>query len=159
MKSNQINDENYKKINDIIGRFSLQLYDTRLDNLRLFFLLTEDMYWLFQDFYEGKSSGISEKEFCSYTIETCPFLKENVEDFESCYSKFKIYKKKIPKIGAILLNATYTKVLIVSNLENTYFVFPRGKINEGETELECAIREVNEEIGYDISKKIMSQVI
>lgn len=32
--------------------------------------------------------------------------------------------------------------------------FPKGKVNEGERSLECAIREVQEETGYDIREKI-----
>lgn len=32
--------------------------------------------------------------------------------------------------------------------------FPKGKVNEGEKSIDCAIREVQEETGYDIRGKI-----
>ena len=36
------------------------------------------------------------------------------------------------------------------------FGFPKGKIDEAETPITCAIREVWEEVGYDITGKINS---
>lgn len=42
-----------------------------------------------------------------------------------------------------------TKFLLVSDYNSGSWMFPRGKINEGETEFECAVREVYEETGYN----------
>lgn len=38
------------------------------------------------------------------------------------------------------------------------YSFPKGKVNKNESGVECAIREVWEEVGYDISKKISDKV-
>ncbi len=43
---------------------------------------------------------------------------------------------------------------IVTGTSKRFYGFPRGKINEGETQLQCASREVWEEIGFDVSKYI-----
>lgn len=37
--------------------------------------------------------------------------------------------------------------------EKSTYVFPRGKFNEGESKADCAIREVKEEVGYEISRR------
>lgn len=42
----------------------------------------------------------------------------------------------------------------MTNFSNKYYGFPKGKINEGEDGLTCAIREVWEEIGINISELI-----
>lgn len=42
----------------------------------------------------------------------------------------------------------------VTNFSNKYYGFPKGKINEGEDGINCAIREVWEEIGIDITDLI-----
>ena len=64
------------------------------------------------------------------------------------------YISNIPVRGAILMNKNLDKVLLVSNITRKCFGFPKGKINEGEADHICAIREVKEEIGYDIRDKI-----
>ncbi len=43
-----------------------------------------------------------------------------------------------------------TKILLVESWGDAVWGFPRGKINQGESEVDCAIREVLEETGFDI---------
>jgi len=52
------------------------------------------------------------------------------------------------------LNESLESVLLVMNYNLTVYSFPKGKVNKGETGIDCAKREVWEEVGYDISKKI-----
>lgn len=40
----------------------------------------------------------------------------------------------------------------------TNYSFPKGKVNQNENEMDCAIREVWEEVGYDISRDIKQGV-
>lgn len=61
---------------------------------------------------------------------------------------------EIPVYGAILLNNDLDKVLCVMNYECTSYSFPKGKVNQNESAIDCAIREVWEEIGYNVSKHI-----
>lgn len=65
------------------------------------------------------------------------------------------YKRNIPVRGGILLNRTLDKVLLVSNFAMKNYGFPKGKINECETDEECAAREVLEEVGFSITGKIL----
>ena len=63
------------------------------------------------------------------------------------------------------MNHDLTKVLLVQGYwSRTSWGFPKGKVNEEEPPHVCAVREVYEETGYDISQKInpkeyLSQVI
>jgi mRNA-decapping enzyme subunit 2 len=62
------------------------------------------------------------------------------------------YKMSIPTCGAILLNSNSTKVLLIKSWNGTNWGFPKGKIDKDEEKLDCAVREVLEEVGYDISE-------
>jgi ADP-ribose pyrophosphatase YjhB (NUDIX family) len=43
---------------------------------------------------------------------------------------------------------------LVTNYSNKHYGFPRGKVNEGEDGVSCAVREVWEEIGIDVAPYI-----
>jgi mRNA-decapping enzyme subunit 2 len=52
--------------------------------------------------------------------------------------------------GAILLNAEMNQVVLVKGWKKSAkWSFPRGKINKDEADLDCAIREVYEETGFE----------
>lgn len=60
------------------------------------------------------------------------------------------YKTRVPVRGAIILNLTMDKCLLVKGWKKgASWSFPRGKINKDEDDLVCAIREVREETGFD----------
>ncbi|OMJ71201.1 hypothetical protein SteCoe_30669 [Stentor coeruleus] len=77
----------------------------------------------------------------------------NTKDLIELYES---YKSHIPVRGAIILNTNMDKVLLVTNFNGRAYSFPKGKINEDETDEACAIREVLEEVGFDISPMISS---
>lgn len=55
--------------------------------------------------------------------------------------------------GAIIINARLDRYLLVRALdEHCSWTFPKGKIYSGESEIECAVREVEEETGLLIGK-------
>ncbi len=53
--------------------------------------------------------------------------------------------------GGILLNPGMTHCVLVQSYKGKSWSFPRGKINRGENEVQCAVREVLEEVGFDVS--------
>jgi 8-oxo-dGTP pyrophosphatase MutT (NUDIX family) len=62
------------------------------------------------------------------------------------------YRFRIPVCGAIILNETLDKCLLVKGWSSkSGWGFPKGKINQSEEYAHCAVREVMEETGYDIS--------
>lgn len=82
----------------------------------------------------------------------CPLLNTYISDVSAAITHFQSYKSVIPVRGAIILNKKMTKALMVKGWKsNATWGFPRGKINKNEPDDLCAIREVYEEIGFDIS--------
>ena len=71
--------------------------------------------------------------------------------------QFRSYKSLIPTYGAAMFDATLTQILLVQGYFATRnsWGFPKGKVNEDEDPKACAIREVFEETGYDISDKLV----
>ena len=67
---------------------------------------------------------------------------------------FNRYKKKQPIFGAIMLNPSKTKVLLVQNANSNSWSFPKGKQEPGESEQSCVIREVLEETNFDVALKL-----
>lgn len=66
------------------------------------------------------------------------------------YDKWQIYKKRIPVVGAALLNEAMTHVVRVRGPNASHFNFPRGKINKQE-DIRCACqRETYEETGIRV---------
>jgi mRNA-decapping enzyme subunit 2 len=142
-----------------ISRFILNLPKEEQTTDRIFFHL-QGAHWFYQDFYAGKKEFIDKgkkcprsklKQFTKILFRQCPFLKHSPPQyFEDAFARFNSYILKIPVYGAIILNNTHDKVLLVTNYHKTSYSFPKGKINQNESGLECAIREVWEETGINI---------
>lgn len=64
------------------------------------------------------------------------------------------YKIQVPTYGAIILSEHLDHVLLVQGYTGKKWSFPKGKVNENEEPVKCAVREVMEEIGLDVSKLI-----
>lgn len=58
-------------------------------------------------------------------------------------NEFKMYKMSVPTYGAILMTHDAANVLLVQSFwAKSSWGFPKGKVNEDEEPLHCAIREV-----------------
>jgi len=149
-------------IEDLLCRFIMNLPKEEQTTDRLFFHI-QAAHWFYSDFYVGNTEIINAgckvpacnfKTFAKVIYKHCPFLKPYYSGFEIFFYRFNQYISQIPVYGGIILNANLDKVLLVTNYKNTFYSFPKGKINQNETGIECAVREVWEEVGVDISKFI-----
>jgi mRNA-decapping enzyme subunit 2 len=61
--------------------------------------------------------------------------------------------------GAVIMNIRRDKLLLVTDVNNRGYSFPKGKVNQNENGLECAVREVWEEIGFYCQNYISEEVI
>ncbi len=57
-------------------------------------------------------------------------------------AEFQAYQYSIPKRGGIIISSGCTHVLLVKSSHRSQWYFPKGKINELESDTACAAREV-----------------
>lgn len=141
-------------VDDVSMRFIVNLPAEELASVdRLFFQLQQG-HWYYLDFYQSVDETLpylSFRDFTRLMFERCPVLAAHKDQYEELRQEFKDYMGSIPVYGVILLNSSMTSVLLIRPWKKRHWVFPKGKINEGESELQCAAREALEEIGYDCS--------
>lgn len=119
----------------------------------------EKSHWDYEDNFADIYpclNNLKFKPFVHCIAKRCPKFKKVYPKPQRFVNKFYQYKKKIPVCGCIIINEKMTKVLLVTDFKNRHYTFPRGKISKDESTYACAIREVYEEIGYDMRKHTSS---
>jgi 8-oxo-dGTP pyrophosphatase MutT (NUDIX family) len=77
---------------------------------------------------------------------------------ETAFNQFMAYKTRVPVCGAIMLNSSMTSCVLVKGYKaSSGWGFPKGKINQNEKEVDCAVREVLEETGYNLASEIQEE--
>ncbi|KAL7304317.1 hypothetical protein TKK_0003117 [Trichogramma kaykai] len=149
-------------LDDLSSRFIINIpEDERKDNVRLCFQI-ELAHWFYLDFYcteeNPKLTKVGMKEFAAIIFKHIDFLRPHASQIDVIYQKWRFYKQNVPTFGAIIMNKSLTKVLLVQSQYASSWGFPKGKINEDETTSDCAAREVLEETGFDISPLLQKHV-
>jgi mRNA-decapping enzyme subunit 2 len=143
-------------LDDVLIRFILNCPEEEHESLDRLFFQIEEAHWFYEDFYRENCKTLPElkfKEFVEKIFAHCPLLAPYRSKVDAHTQSFYQYKTSVPVCGAIILNETLDKVLLVKGWSNkSSWSFPRGKINRDEPALQCAIREVFEETGFDISQ-------
>ena len=146
-------------LDELAARFIIPMREEeRKDLVRVCFLI-EQAHWFYIDFYvnntEYKLAQGTIKEFAQHIFNHIPFLRKHANRVEEIVDQWKEYKLAVPTYGAILLNSFLDKVLLVQGFwAKASWGFPKGKVNEEEPPHLCAVREVHEETGFDISEYI-----
>mmetsp|Transcript_6456 Transcript_6456/g.9670 ORF Transcript_6456/g.9670 Transcript_6456/m.9670 type:complete len:275 (+) Transcript_6456:3-827(+) len=124
------------------------------------FIHIEEAYWNYIDFEAVKYSHLPRfndiRSFSKALLNQSESLQHFSYDFCHTFNSYQRHKSTVPVCGAILLSQDGKKVLLVRDFNSLSWTFPRGKLNFDECPLECAIREVTEEIGFDIRSRIDS---
>ncbi|CAL9234821.1 unnamed protein product, partial [Arabidopsis halleri] len=82
----------------------------------------------------------------------CDRLRRHAKNLADTVKLFTSHKRSLPMSGAIILDEDFEKVLLVKGYKGPSWTFPRGKKDyEDKEDYVCAIREVLEETGFDIS--------
>lgn len=143
-------------LDDLSVRFllALQYHDWEFSE-RLYFIL-EEAYWFFLDFYQRKNRSLylPFRDFCERIL-----VHNSLPFDEAEYRAFKVYKRRVPVYGGILLSPDMDQILLVKGINNHHFFFPKGKKCKDETGIECCCREVFEEVGLDIRGKVSNLVL
>jgi len=144
-------------LDDLCVRFIINLPSEDLSSVARICFQVEEAQWFYEDFIRPQDPtlpSMSLRSFCLRIFQHCPLLASfSVENHMRAFEEFLQYKTRVPVRGAILLNeAMDSTVLVKGWKKGANWSFPRGKINKDEDDLDCAIREVYEETGFDIRK-------
>ena len=136
-------------------RFIINLPQEELESVARICFQVEEAQWFYEDFIrpiDPSLPSLNLKDFCLAIFQHCPLLSAFTDSQHlAAYQEFLGYKTRVPVRGAILLNHDMDQVLLVKGWKKgASWSFPRGKINKDEKDLDCAIREVYEETGYDV---------
>lgn len=142
-------------IDDLALRFILSCPEEDFKELDRLMFQFELAHWFYLDEYCEKFPDdlptLSFANFCSEVFQRFPMLQTHAPRIKEHIASFNKYKNQVPVCGCLLLNKAFSKVIMVQAFGANSWNFPRGKINQGESHLECAIRETKEEIGYTAS--------
>ncbi|KAF5287707.1 hypothetical protein FQA39_LY15807 [Lamprigera yunnana] len=145
-------------LSDLITRFLIFVPPESKQNLIRICFQIELAHWYYLDFYVANDSslkGCSITEFATHVFQHIPSLQQYCDKITEIMDEWKMYKQSVPTYGAILLSADLTHVVLVqSYFSKSSWGFPKGKVNQEEDPTHCAIREVLEETGFDITNYI-----
>ncbi|KAI9094939.1 Dcp2, box A domain-containing protein, partial [Phlyctochytrium arcticum] len=142
-------------LDDLQCRFIINVPEEELASLERICFQIEQAHWFYEDFVREENPRLpsySLKNFCGKFFEHCPLLHRWKHDHEKAFADFMEYKVRVPVCGAIILNERMDRVLLVKGWKaSSGWGFPKGKINKDEPQAPCAVREVYEETGFDIT--------
>ncbi len=142
-------------LDDLCVRFIINLPEEDLSSVARICFQVEEAQWFYEDFIrplDPSLPSMSLRSFCLRIFQHCPLLSAfSADNHMRAFEEFLLYKTRVPVRGAIMLNRAMDSVVLVKGWKKgANWSFPRGKINKDEDDLDCAVREVYEETGYDI---------
>lgn len=118
----------------------------------------EEAQWFYEDFIRPLNPttlpNLRIRDFSLRILQHCPVTSiASLDILEKAYDNWVAYKKRIPVRGLIMLNEAMDSAVLVKGWKSSAnWSFPRGKINQEEDDLHCAIREVYEETGFNVEE-------
>ncbi|KAH9877766.1 hypothetical protein J1614_002983 [Plenodomus biglobosus] len=143
-------------LDDLCVRFIVNLPNEELQSVERICFQIEEAQWFYEDFIRpldpNNLPSMHLRKFSQLMFQHCPLFSAYSEALhQQAYEQFLAYKTRVPVRGAIMLNEDMTHAVLVKGWKKgAKWSFPRGKINKEETDLDCAVREVWEETGYDL---------
>jgi mRNA-decapping enzyme subunit 2 len=143
---------------ELASRFVVNTPTEEQESINRCMWQVEAAHWFYDDIFRRHHRELpfmNFKEFAVAFFKECPSMSLDQESLSRALNLFQKYKKRVPVCGAIMLNAAMTRCVLVKGWGKcSAWGFPKGKINQEESKLECAIREVEEETGYNCSSHI-----
>ncbi|KAK2744380.1 mRNA-decapping enzyme subunit 2 [Myotisia sp. PD_48] len=149
-------------LDDLCVRFIVNLPREELESVERICFQVEEAQWFYEDFIrplDPNLPSLSLRAFALRIFQHCPLMSQwSHYHHSTAFSEFLAYKTRVPVRGAIMLNQDMDEVVLVKGWKKgANWSFPRGKINKDEKDLDCAIREVYEETGFDIGSSGLVQ--
>jgi mRNA-decapping enzyme subunit 2 len=148
-----------ESLEDLSSRFILNVPEEEIASSDRIYFQVEQAHWFYEDFLRPRFAhlpGFGLKKFAELLFTACPVLEAcTAEQLQELYRRFLDYKSAVPVCGAIIVNEARDKVLLVKGwARGATWTFPKGKINRDETDINCAARECDEEVGVDLSARM-----
>ncbi|KAJ3681012.1 hypothetical protein LUZ60_015501 [Juncus effusus] len=141
-------------LDDLCSRFLLNVPNEDLETFERILFLLEQAHWFYEDNsveQDPSLRSLSFKEFTSLMFHNCAHLRPYIKYLDAIHRHFTEYKSSVPVSGAIILDETLERCLLVKGWKaNACWSFPRGKRGKDEEDAHVAIREVEEETGFDL---------
>ncbi|KAI1433943.1 hypothetical protein GGR50DRAFT_665283 [Xylaria sp. CBS 124048] len=142
-------------LDDLCVRFIINLPREDLSSVERICFQIEEAQWFYEDFIRPLDPALPSMQLRTFSLKMfqhCPLLASFSADAHlTAFEAFMHYKTRVPVRGAIMLNdAMDSAVLVRGYKKGAGWSFPRGKINKDEDDVDCAVREVYEETGYDL---------
>ncbi|KAI5863157.1 hypothetical protein GGS23DRAFT_568515 [Durotheca rogersii] len=142
-------------LDDLCVRFIINLPREDLSSVARICFQIEEAQWFYEDFIRPLDPSLPSMGLRTFSLKMfqhCPLLASfSAESHIRAFEEFIAYKQRVPVRGAIMLNDAMDAVVLVRGYKKgSRWSFPRGKINKDEDDLDCAVREVYEETGYDL---------
>ncbi|KAK5060026.1 hypothetical protein LTR84_009910 [Exophiala bonariae] len=142
-------------LDDLCVRFIINLPPEELASVERICFQVEEAQWFYEDFIrplDPTLPSLSLRTFSLRIFQHCPLFSQwSAQHHTTAFAEFLAYKSRVPVRGAIMLNENMDEVVLVKGWKKSAnWSFPRGKINKDENDLDCAVREVYEETGFDI---------
>ena len=148
-------------LDDLAIRFVVNCPAEEQESFERLLFQVEAAFWFYEDQYReiwpASFPTFNLLSFAEKLFSECVLLTPFASKTKEIYETFTRYKNRIPTCGAIILNHNSSKVLLVKAWNGKNWGFPKGKIDRDEDKADCAIREVREEIGYDIAPLLVPE--
>ncbi|CAE7669185.1 DCP2, partial [Symbiodinium pilosum] len=121
-------------------------------------LSLQEAYWSYLDETVDAAKGhfphLQPSAFVELLLEVSEALSSHGTEIAQCFRDWRQKRLAQPRCGAVILDESLEKCLMVQAHSSNLWFFPSGKLEENETEVQGAIREVWEEIGLDITHRV-----
>ncbi|CAM6097495.1 unnamed protein product [Calypogeia fissa] len=141
-------------LDDLCSQFVLNAPEEELQSFERILFLVEQAHGFYEDNtmeHNASLKSLNLRDFTSLMFQSCAALRPYIAHIDDIYKDFTTYKIRVPVIGAIILDESFARCLLVKGWKRVSWSFPRGKKNKDEEDHNCAVREVWEETGFDIS--------
>ncbi|KAK7731617.1 mRNA-decapping enzyme subunit 2 [Diaporthe eres] len=145
-------------LDELCARFLNNLPKEELQEFSRIGMHLEEAQWFYEDFIRPQNPttlpNLRIRDFSLRILQHCPVTSiASLDILEKAYDNWVAYKKRIPVRGLIMLNEAMDSAVLVKGWKSSAnWSFPRGKINQEEDDLHCAIREVYEETGFNVEE-------
>jgi 8-oxo-dGTP pyrophosphatase MutT (NUDIX family) len=144
---------------DLASRFVVNCPSEEQESINRCMWQVEAAHWFYDDVYRKHHRDLPFMNFKDFTMaffKECPAMMDQTDEaIARSLNLFQKYKRRVPVCGAIMLNTEMTKCVLVKAWGRcSAWGFPKGKINQEESKLECGVREVEEETGYNCGEHV-----